>query len=358
MITVYAPGRAEVLGNHTDYNQGLVLSIAVDRGTTVQGSVRYDGKIRLIAKDLNEVFETSLSEVSPQPKQEWVNYVLGVYDQFIKRGLPPKGFELEISSNLPMGAGLSSSAALESATALFLQQIYQTQFDRLELAKIGQAAEHHYVGVKCGLLDQISSLFGKKDQLILIDCRTFEIRNIPIPLGYQFVIVNSKVKHALVSGEYNERRHSCEEAANSLGVKALRDITPEILIKNKSKLSPLAFKRAMHVVGEIDRVTQAEKALADKKISTLGQFMWDSHQSSIDNFENSCSELDLLVSAAQKIKGCLGGRLSGGGFGGATVNLVEDQAVAEFTKSMTKAWKSGESLVTSASEGARVMEFP
>jgi galactokinase len=355
MIQVYAPGRAEILGNHTDYNEGLVLSIAVDRGTTVRGGLRHDGKIRLVASDLSEEIILDLSEIRPQENREWANYVLGVYDQFIKRGLPPKGFELEISSNLPMGAGLSSSAALEVATGLFLQQIYQTNFDRLELAKIGQAAEHHYVGVKCGLLDQISSLFGKKDHLIRIDCRTFEVRNIPIPHGSQFVIANSKVKHALVSGEYNERRESCEAAAKTLGVKALRDVTPEILEKNSSKLTPQALKRARHVVGEIDRVQRAEVALQKQDLVTFGKLMWASHESSIQNFENSCKELDLLVNAAQKIKGCWGGRLSGGGFGGATVNLVDDAAVDVFTKKVAQAWKGTECLVTSASEGARIL---
>lgn len=356
MIQIYAPGRAEILGNHTDYNQGLVMSIAVDRGTTIKGNIRYDGRICLVASDLNQRFELSIAELKPQQDQEWVNYVLGVYDQFLKRGLPPKGFDLEISSNLPMGAGLSSSAALETATALFLQEIYQTHFERLELAKIGQAAEHEYVGVKCGLLDQISSLFGKKDHLIRIDCRTLEIQNIPIPSGCQFVIANSKVKHALVSGEYNERRESCEAAAKALGVVALRDVSPEFLEKNKSKLTPLALKRAKHIVGENDRVLQAEKALRLKEIKTLGSLLWSSHQSSIENFENSCKELDLLVAAARKVKGCLGGRLSGGGFGGATVNLVENGSIDEFTQKMTSALSSTECLVTSASEGAFVQK--
>ena len=355
MIQVYAPGRAEVLGNHTDYNEGLVLSIAVDRGTTVRGNVRHDGKIKLVATDLSEELILDISELRPQTSNEWANYVLGVYDQFIKRGLPPKGFEMEISSNLPMGAGLSSSAALEVATALFLQQIYQTNFDKLELAKIGQAAEHHYVGVKCGLLDQISSLFGKKDHLIWIDCRTLEVRNIPIPLGSQFVIANSKVKHALVTGEYNERRESCEAAAKQLGVKALRDVTPDFLEKNASKLSAQLLKRARHVVGEIDRVQKAEVALAKSEIAAFGKLMWESHDSSIQNFENSCEELDLLVAAAQKVKGCWGGRLSGGGFGGATLNLVEDSAIEVFTQKMTQAWVGTECLVSSASEGARLL---
>ncbi|MES2307506.1 MAG: galactokinase [Verrucomicrobiota bacterium] len=354
MIQVYAPGRAEILGNHTDYNEGLVLSIAVDRGTTVRGNLRYDGKIRLIASDLSEEVTIDLSEVRPQEEKKWANYVLGVYDQFIKRGLPSKGFDLQISSNLPMGAGLSSSAALEVATGLFLQQIYKTDFDRLELAKIGQAAENLFSGVQCGLLDQISSLFGKKDHLILSDFRTFEVRNIPIPSGFQFVIANSKVKHALVDGEYNERRESCEAAAKVLGVKALRDLTPDSLEKNAKKLTPRALQRARHVVGEIDRVEKAVQALIKQDVAAFGKLMWASHESSVQNFENSCKELDLLVAAAQKVKGCGGGRLSGGGFGGATINLVENSAVEGFTKKVSQAWKGTECLVTSASEGAHV----
>ncbi len=354
MITVYAPGRAELLGNHTDYNEGYVLSIAVDRGTTVVGRESHKGGVHLRALDLKRELGIPLSEVAPQKEETWANYVLGVVSQFWKRGLPPKGFEMEISSTLPMGAGLSSSAALEMATGLFLQKLYQTSFSNLEIAKIGQASEHEYVGVKCGLLDQISSLFSKAGCITFIDCRTFEVETFPMPAGARFVIANSHAQHALVTGEYNERRVSCETAAGHLNVKALRDVTMSQL--EAATMPELPKKRARHVVGENERVQAGLLALKSGDLKLFGALMLQSHESSQKHFENSCPELDLLVAAAKKVKGCYGSRLSGGGFGGATINLVEEKSVDRFIASLQKAHPQVECLVTTAADGARLVQ--
>ncbi len=356
MIQSYAPGRAELLGNHTDYNEGLVLAIAVDRGVTLTGTVRGDDAIFLAAPDMGEACEGSVSKLAPEKEKTWANYLLGVMAQFQKRGLAFGGVDLRIESDLPPGAGLSSSAALETATAFFLKHAFHhAALTPLELAKIGQGAEHEYVGVKCGLLDQIASIFSKAGQATVIDCRTFEVRNAPLTAGVSFVIANSGVKHALVAGEYNERREACEEAARTLGIRALRDIDPAGLEKRAGELSPAALKRARHVVGENDRVAQATRLLEAGDMKAFGQLMFASHESSIVNFENSCPELDALVAAAKGVEGCYGARLSGGGFGGATINLVAAGREEALIAALEAAVPGTKCLVTKAADGARIL---
>ncbi len=354
MIKSYAPGRAELLGNHTDYNEGLVLSIAVERGILLSGDARENREVLIYARELSQTFEGSLDHLAPSEEKPWANYLLGVFDEFRKRDLKLGGVNLTIQSDLPLGAGLSSSAALETATAFFLQHAFGHSLDKLELAKIGQAAEHRYAGVKCGLLDQISSIFGKAGHVTFIDCRSFEVRNIPIPAGVRFVIANSGVKHALVAGEYNERRESCEAAAHALGLQALRDIDEAGLERRAAEVPAGPLMRARHVVGENGRVAAAVAGLEKGDASILGEAMFASHQSSIANFENSCPELDRLVEAARAVPGCLGARLSGGGFGGATINLVTAEAEASLIAALEAAVPGTVCLSTKAADGAHV----
>ncbi|SDT98495.1 galactokinase [Verrucomicrobium sp. GAS474] len=356
MIQSYAPGRAELLGNHTDYNDGLVLAIAVDRGVTLTGTVRSDDALFIAAPEMGDAYEGSLAALAPEGEKTWANYLLGVVAQFQKRGLAVGGVDLRIESDLPPGAGLSSSAALETSTAFFLAHAFgHDALTLLERAKIGQAAEHQYVGVKCGLLDQIASIFSKAGQTTVIDCRSFEVRNAPLAPGVSFVIANSGVKHALVAGEYNERREACEEAARTLGLKALRDIDPETLEKRAGELSPSALKRARHVVGEIDRVARGTAFLEAGDMAAFGRLMFASHESSIVNFENSCPELDALVAAAKRVEGCHGARLSGGGFGGATINLVAAGREEALIQALEAAVPGTKCLVTKAADGARIL---
>ncbi|MDE1170056.1 MAG: galactokinase [Verrucomicrobium sp.] len=351
-LQAYAPGRAELLGNHTDYNEGLVLAIAVDRGVQVRGTVREDDAVLLRAEDLDRAFQTRLAALAPTAEEPWANYSLGVLAGFAEKGIPLRGVELSIGSTLPMGAGLSSSAALETATALFLQKAFdpERRLGRLDLARIGQQAEHAFVGVRCGLLDQISSGFGKAGHATFIDCRTLEVENIPLPEGFRFVVANSGVKHALVSSEYNTRRESCEAAAKALGVRALRDVSSARLAAGG--LDPLTLRRARHVVTENERVAAAVGLLRRGDAEGFGALMFASHLSSRDDFENSCPELDLLVEAARAVPGCLGARLSGGGFGGATINLIQAGREEALIAALEKAVPGTRCLVTAAAEGA------
>lgn len=356
-FSAHAPGRAELLGNHTDYNEGLVLSLAVNRGTTVTGRPLDDNRIVLRSKDLPDSWSGSLKHLAPGPAGSWFNYVLGVAEELRQRQVFLGGFELEAASTLPIGAGLSSSAALEGATALFLKKLYPYELGLLDIARACQGAEHHYAGVKCGLLDQISVLMSKKDHATFIDCRNFEVRHLPLGPGARFVIVNSGVKHALVAGEYNERRASCEEAARLLGKKALRDATSAELDDARASLPETVWKRAKHIVGENERVAHAVGYLATGRMDAFGRLMFESHESSVRYFENSCEELDFLVDTARSIPGCLGARLSGGGFGGATINLVEESVVGAFSEKIQSAYqaKYGSTplvLATEACDGA------
>jgi galactokinase len=354
MLKVYAPGRAELLGNHTDYNEGFVLSLAVNRGITLTGEARNDN--RIILHDVSYMktsYETTLDAIRPLKEPNWPNYILGVVAQYLKAGHKLGGFEFSITSDLPVGAGLSSSAALEISTALFLQKAFNISVDPLTTTKFAQAAEHQYAGVKCGLLDQISSLMSRENCATYIDCRTYEVKNIPLPAGACFIVANSGAKHALVGGEYNERRSDCEAAAHALGVPFLRDVTSSSLDAGRSKMSDRQYHRARHVVGENERVLAALEALKAGQLADFGKLMFASHESSIHNFENSCVELDALVASAKKFPGAYGARLSGGGFGGATINLVDPKQADAFIKHLGSL--ASECLVTPAAPGAHVL---
>ncbi len=358
VIKSYAPGRVEWLGNHTDYNEGFVLSAALDVGTSFEGSVRDDDKIIIKSIRYNETHESSIETLAPILEKHWANYPLGVVAEFIKAGYKISGFEATIDGKVPIGAGLASSAALEVSAAVFIKKLYNLEVDDISLAKMAQSAEHNYVGVKCGLLDQITSIFSKEGKATFIDFRSLEVKNVDVAKGYDLVIVNSGVKHALVAGEYNERRQSCENAATKLGVKFLRDVTTQNLEENKSKLSDIEYMRAKHIVGENERVIAAIEALGSGNIEKVGDLMNQSHASSQNNFENSCVELDYLVSKASGLEGCIGSRLSGGGFGGATINLVKSEMVADFGRSIIESYQAQYGIepmvfITKPSGGAR-----
>lgn len=355
---VQAPGRLELLGNHTDYNEGLVMALAIDRYIWMASAPRNDGRIELASSAFPGRDKFSPSNLRKNNEVPWADYVKGVLLQFQQHGVHFGGFNAAIHSTIPIGAGMSSSAALEVATALTIRQLYPFRVsalgalepprqneppsarktmgtpEKLGLARLCQAAENEFVGVKCGLLDQISSLFGKASHAILIDCRDLRVDWAPM-LGEVVVIVcNSGVKHALVGGEYNELRRQCEAADQALGVKSLRQVEPGLLAANRHKLSEREYQCAYHVVGENQRVVFGERALRAGDWEQFGQYLYQSHESSRDYFHNSCPELDLLVELASHQPGCLGARLTGGGFGGATINLVKQEAAADFCKAM------------------------
>lgn len=358
MITLSSPGRAEVLGNHTDYNNGLVLSLAIDRDITITSKKRDDRSLTITAKDISQTWEGDLDNISKQEEMSWVNYVLGVLDRIEQvRDIKLCGLEMEISSTIPIGAGLSSSAALEAVTLMTALAHNDFTMDELEMAKVCLWAEHEYSGVRCGLLDQMSVISSKAGHLNYLDCDVLKNTPKTFPAGYKFVIVNSEVSHSLADGEYNERRESCEKAAAALGKSSLREVSLNYLEENKEKLEEKPYMRALHVVGETTRVKSALKFMEAGDVESFGNLMFQSHQSSIDNFENSCAELDLLVSYAQKHEACLGARLSGGGFGGATINLVKEEAAERFEQEikafyLAETGKEPNTLITSLASGA------
>jgi galactokinase len=342
--TVQAPGRLELLGNHTDYNEGLVMALAVDRYIHIASAPRNDDQVRLVASSFLEPQEFSVTKIEHNANAPWADYIKGVIDQLQKRGVRVDGFDAAIEGTIPMGAGMSSSAALEVATALTVRQLYPFQLapggnEKLELAKVCQAAENQFVGVKCGLLDQVSSLFGKADHAIEIDFQSLTVEHAPMSDDVAIVVCNSGVKHQLIGGEYNELRAMCESAAKKLGAKSLRNVNDSDLEAGRSNLSEREYQCAHHIVGEIARVAAGVKALGAGDLARFGEYMFQSHASSRDFFHNSTRELDLLVDAAHEHSACFGARLTGGGFGGATINLVKRNHVDDFAAFMSAKYR-------------------
>ncbi|MEO7298257.1 MAG: galactokinase [Verrucomicrobiota bacterium] len=359
---VRAPGRLELLGNHTDYNQGLVMSLAVDKYIFIASSPRSDGYIELASSAFSEKEKFSIADLRKNPAAPWADYVKGVLEQLRKHGAHFGGFNAAIHGTVPMGAGMSSSAALEVATTLTIRQLYPFTVtetgstappkrdkkaalrelrleEKLNLVKLCQRAENQFVGVQSGILDQVSSLFGKQFHALEIDCQQLSVDHVPMIGEIAVLICNSGVKHSLVGGEYNELRQMCESAAKKIGVKALRAVDSKMLTENKSKLTEREYQCAYHIVGEIQRVIFGVKALREDDFAQFGQYMFQSHESSRDYFGNSTKELDLLVEIARQHPGTLGARLTGGGFGGATINLIKRNAIDEFSKHMSAEYK-------------------
>jgi galactokinase len=267
--------------------------------------------------------EVRLSDVRRLSDERWANYPLGVVQQLTRAGYAVRGFEAQIESDVPAGAGLSSSAAFEVATAGLLMKLHGWEIAPLEVAKLCQRAENEFVGVRSGLLDQATSVFGRADHLVYLDCQSEEIRTVPFPSGFALVIADSGAKHNLLQSQYNTRRDECAAAAEAVGVKSLREVTPESLEAARGSLDPVLFRRAAHIVGENDRVWRAVAALEKGEAGLIGELMNASHESSRVNFENSTPQLDALVTRARALPGVLGSRLTGGGFGGGTVTLTE-----------------------------------
>ncbi|MBA3833505.1 MAG: galactokinase [Chthoniobacterales bacterium] len=344
LLSAYAPGRVELLGNHTDYNDGVVLGAAIDRGLTMRGSKSTGGMISVSSKTMGCV-EVGGSEIRPLVDDRWANYVLGVVSELRSLSIPIAGFSAEITGELPAGSGLSSSAALELATALFLLKLHQRELPPLAIAKACQRAEHRFAGVQSGLLDQVTSLFGRADHAVFFDCRTEEVRTIPFPKGLTLIIAESGKKRELASGDYNRRRAETRAAADALQVPALRDVT-SLQLKTRHDLPELLRGRAAHIVEENERVWRAVDFLLAGDGPGFGALLNASHESSRRNFENSTPELDLLVSIAQNLPGVLGARLTGGGFGGATITLCEQPAAEEVATQLAKRYRA-ESGITS-----------
>lgn len=334
-----APGRLEFIGNHVDYNKGLVMGVAIDKHISVAVSLRDDDEIRMASAGLNASGTVRLDDVRLQKgPQSFMNYPLGVFEMLRKAGMnATRGFNLADASTVPTGAGVSSSAAIELATAYALCKIYDFPLSKIDIVRTGQKAENVFVGMPCGILDQGVSGFGEKDAIVRIDCKTEEFSTLPIPAGTVFWVFNSMVKHALVAGDYAKRHASCMAAAAEIGrydekIRCLADATPSAVEACRSKLSEEDYKRAMHVVSENARVVEMEHALAVGDLSAVGDLLKASHASSRDLFENSCPEIDFLVAELSAQPNVYGARLSGGGFGGIAIAL----ASGDFTETQAE----------------------
>lgn len=334
--SIYAsPGRINLIGEHTDYNGGFVFPGAVDKGIMAEIKPNGNNKVCAYSIDLKDYVEFGLNE-EDAPKASWARYIFGVCREMIKRGVDVKGFNTAFAGDVPLGAGMSSSAALESTFAFALNDLFgDNKIDKFELAKVGQATEHNYCGVNCGIMDQFASVFGKEGSLMRLDCRSLEYQYFPFrPEGYRLVLVDSVVKHELASSAYNKRRQSCENVVAALkkkypNVEFLRDATLEMLAEVKAEVSEEDYKRAEYVIEEIQRVLDVCEALERNDYETVGQKMYETHHGMSKLYEVSCEELDFLNDVAFDC-GVTGSRVMGGGFGGCTINLVKNELYETF----------------------------
>lgn len=326
-----SPGRINLIGEHTDYNGGFVFPGAVDCGIMAEIKLNGSDKVCAYSIDMDEYAEFGLNE-EDAPSQGWAKYIFGVCRETIKRGGKISGFNTVFAGDVPLGAGMSSSAALESTFAYALSYLFGLDTDRFELARIGQATEHNYIGVKCGIMDQFASCFGKKGNLMRLDCRSMEFEYFPFDPeqhGYKLVLLNSCVKHELVGSPYNDRRASCERVAAALGQEFLRGATMEQLDAIKDSISDEDYRRARYVIGEEKRVLDVCEALEKGDYETVGERMYETHWGMSKDYEVSCVELDFLATVAKEC-GVTGCRIMGGGFGGCTINLVKTELYNNF----------------------------
>ena len=348
-----SPGRVNILGEHTDYNEGFVLPAAIDKSIYIAISKRADDIINLYAVDFDEAITADIKNVQKSTTQ-WPNYILGVVDQLQKKGFSLTGFNVVIDGDVPIGAGLSSSAAVECATIFALNNIFELGLSRLDMVPLAQKAEHVFAGVNCGIMDQFASMFGKKDHVIKLDCRSLDYEYVPFKLdGYKIILLNTNVKHNLASSEYNTRRQQCEQGVSLIAkhhpaIRSLRDVTIDMLRKYVEPIDPLIYKRCKYVVTENERLLGACEDLKRGDINALGKKMYDTHHGLSYFYSVSCKELDFLVSYVSKIPAVAGARMMGGGFGGCTINLVKEEAIDTLVKDISAAYAEAMGLPLTA----------
>mgnify|MGYP001825267707 FL=1 len=339
-LVIFSPGRLNLIGEHTDYNEGFVFPAAIDKGIYAAFEKSGSQACTIHALDLNETMEFSLEQINPLDGGGWKNYILGVVSEIQNRTKRLVPFNLVFGGNVPLGAGLSSSAALENAVAYGLNELLDLGFTKNEMILISQKAEHNFVGVKCGIMDQFASMFGEKDKALLLDCRTITAEPFTIDLhDHQILLVNTNVKHSLSDSAYNKRREVCEKVASLLNVKALRDLKTSDLNTIKDKISKEAYQMALYVIEENERVLRAGQAIKNNDIRELGQLLYQSHKGLQYQYKVSCEELDFLVETAKSNINVRGARMMGGGFGGCTINIVQKDAVASFKDQVSKSYR-------------------
>ncbi|OED94420.1 galactokinase [Vibrio breoganii] len=362
---IQAPGRVNLIGEHTDYNDGFVLPCAINYQTMVAAAKRDDNIVRVISVDYdNAVDEFDITqEIVFQQDKMWANYIRGVVKCLLGRGFKFKGADISVTGNVPQGAGLSSSAALEVVIGQTFKVLYQLEISQAEIALNGQQAENEFVGCNCGIMDQMISAEGRENHAMLLDCRSLETKSVSMPEDMSVVIINSNKKRGLVDSEYNTRREQCEEAARIFAVKALRDVTIEQLEGKASELDEVVFKRARHVITENNRTLEATDALIAGDMKRMGELMAESHASMRDDFEITVSEVDTLVEIVKNVVGSAGGvRMTGGGFGGCIVALVPPSLVEEIKSSVEQQYEAATGLkesiyVCQAKQGAGLVEL-
>lgn len=364
-IVVRAPGRINLIGEHTDYNNGFVLPAAIDKAIYVAISKRTDNKIYLHAEEYNENYIADVENLR-QSKLHWSGYVLGVVEQLQKNNCSLSGFNIIVDGNVPVGAGMASSAAIECATVFALNVLFELNLSRLEMVKIAQKAEQEFVGLQCGIMDMFTSMYGKKDHVICLDCRSVEYEYFPFKQdGIKIVLLDTSIKHSLASSEYNTRRKQCEEGVAIIQqhlphVQSLRDVTIEMLDKYVAK-NKLVYNRCRYVVQENERLLAGCKDLQRNDINSFGKKMFTTHEGLSKLYEVSCNELDILVNLAKHEPAVIGARMMGGGFGGCTINIVKEDAVEELIYNTRNAYreKTGMNLnayVAVIEEGANIVQ--
>jgi len=362
-IAVQAPGRVNLIGEHTDYNDGFVMPAAIQFHTTVAGAARSDDRLVILSENYGEEVDFSLAELPMTARKHWSDYVAGVAVKLKEHGVPLRGANLLIGGDVPQGAGLSSSASVEVAICGVLLELAGKSMPTADLARLCQRAENEFVGARCGIMDQFIAVHGQRGHALLLDCRTLEYGQQPLPGIVRLVICNTMVRHSVAAGEYNQRRLECEAGARFFAermgrVKALRDVSLDQFRAYENELPATIRKRCRHVIGENARVLAAAEALRRDDLAEFGRLMEQSHASLRDDFEVSCRELDVMVELANEVDGVYGARMTGGGFGGCTVNLVKNESVEKFKTSIEAGYERAigqrpEVYVCTASDGIR-----
>lgn len=339
-LVVFSPGRLNLIGEHTDYNEGYVFPAAIDMGMITAIEKSDTNYCSILAYDKKEEYQLDLKKIKPITNGGWRNYIIGVIGEMQKKGIELTPFNIVFGGDIPGGAGLSSSAALENSIVFGLNELFQLGLSKKEMIFISQKAEHNYVGVKCGIMDQYASMFGIEDHFLLLDCRTIESKAYRIDLkGYELLLINTNVKHNLSDSAYNNRRAVCENVSTLLNKKALRDITEKELLTLKDKISDDDYQKALYIIQEIKRTQKAAEAIKSGDILKLGQLIYQSHFGLQHQYKVSCDELDFLVDIAKEKNVVVGSRMMGGGFGGCTINLIEKDQISIFSSEVTKAYK-------------------
>ncbi|MCK5814962.1 MAG: galactokinase [Flavobacteriaceae bacterium] len=336
-LVVFSPGRINLIGEHTDYNEGFVFPAAINKGIALAIQKSDSDKCQVYAIDKEKMHEFSLQDIKPLNEGGWENYVLGVVAEIQKLGITLENFNISFAGNIPGGAGMSSSAALENSVVFGLNEIFNLGLSKSQMILISQKAEHNFAGVKCGIMDQYASMFGKKRSALLLDCRTVESETYKIDFKkYKLLLINTNVKHDLSESAYNDRREVCENVSKKLNVLALRDASKEMLQEIKKDISEEDYQKSLYVIEENERVKLFSKAIQEDNIDALGELLYQSHQGLSTQYKVSCKELDFLVDRTKENPNILGARMMGGGFGGCTINLIEKSATTQFKRDISK----------------------